>query len=256
MSNEDYFKDSDQENTQKDLLSFDLCKELNKEALLKEDFCIDDFLKNIYKFDTLEDLQIKLKELLKSIEKDIYTLTYDEYNNFFKVACDILENENRIIDLSIRLTKFKDEVQKIHNVIQQNVVNMDEELRKKKELYRRKALATNLLNINMMIEDMENLLCIDSRKFDDVDIIILQQAAKSYISLKYYLSLVPLQHPFIEKRKEKIQIVQNNFFDYLASTLHKYRKDTSQIENLLKVLQIYREIDASQKACYQLCKIK
>ncbi|EMR10292.1 hypothetical protein PNEG_01553 [Pneumocystis murina B123] len=256
MSNEDFFKDSDQENTLKDLLSFDLCKELNKEALLKEDFSVDDFLKKIYKFHTLEDLQIKLKEVLKSTEKEIFTLIYNEYNNFFKITCDILENENKIIDLLVRLTKFKNEVQEIYKVIQQNVVNMDEELHKKKELYRRKVLATNLLNVNMMIEDMENLLCTDSEKFDGADIIILQQAAKSYISLKYYSSLVPSQHPFIEKRKEKIQNVQNNFFNCLASALHKYRENALQIENLLKVLQIYREIDASAEACHQLYKIK
>lgn len=84
----------------------------------------------------------------------------------------------------------------------------------------------------------------------------MQELSRSYIFLKYHLSLVSLQHPFIEERKEKIQVVQNELFNHLALALHKYKKDTPNDEKLLIILQIYRDLDASVEACRQLCKIK
>ncbi|KAG4301941.1 hypothetical protein PCANB_002029 [Pneumocystis canis] len=257
MSNQkELSEDFDEESTLKDLLSLDLSEDLNKEAFLQEDFNVDEFLKKIYKFHTLEDLQIKLKELLETIEKDFVALIQDKYDNFFKLTSDILKNENKLIDLSVHLTKFKNEVQKVRDTIQQNILYIDEELHKKSKIYIKKVLAMNLLHINMMIEDIQGLLSPINKSKDYVDLPILQEAVKSYISLKYYLSLVPSEHPFIKERKEKIQTVHNNLFNSLAFTLDKCRKDTPNEENLLKILQIYRELDASAEACRQLYKIK
>ncbi|KAG4306120.1 hypothetical protein PORY_000108 [Pneumocystis oryctolagi] len=250
----EFSEDFNKKDILKDLLSLDLCEGLDKEVFLEENFDVDEFLKKIYKFHTLEDLQTKLKELSKVIENDFVEFVQDKYDDFFEFTNNILENENKMIDLSVYLTKFKNEIQNIRDTIQQNILRIDEELRKKNEIY---TLFTNLLNVNAMIEDMENLLSLIANESENnVEIVNLQELAKSYIFLKYYLSLIPPQHSFIEERKEKIQFLQKNMFNYLALALNEYRKDTPNDENLLKVLQIYRELDASSEACHQLYNIK
>ncbi|KAG5513719.1 hypothetical protein PMAC_000757 [Pneumocystis sp. 'macacae'] len=198
-----------EEDILKDFLPLNLCEKLNDEVFLKENFDVDKFLKKMYKFRTLEDLQIKLKELSKTIEGDIIAFVREKYDDFFKFADSIFENESKIIDLSIYLTKFKNEVEKIYNAIQLSILRIDEELQKKKEISLKKALSMNLLNINMMIEDMEYLSSLIIKEYEDeqsIDISILQELSKSYILLKYHLSLVSLHYPFVEERKEKIQV--------------------------------------------------
>lgn len=115
-----------------------------------------DFLASLTsRFQTLEDLQTELQDLLKSLSKELVDLVNDNYTDFLSLGDKLKGGEDRVEEIRVGLLGFQRDVTGVRNLIQQRSLDIKELLEAKKETRREIRNARNLLEIDERLKELE-----------------------------------------------------------------------------------------------------
>ncbi|KAL1956812.1 hypothetical protein VTO42DRAFT_6762 [Malbranchea cinnamomea] len=160
-----YFGDSDESdaslNDNDDNLPFP--KPLTREAFLTPDFDPATFLSSLSnRHQTLGDLQAELRELSQSLNKELFDLVNENYQDFLSLGTALRGGEEKVEEARAGLLAFEREVQSIRDQFAARTRELRTLLNEKKRLRSDIALGYTLLDISDRIDTLEQRLMIRS----------------------------------------------------------------------------------------------
>lgn len=140
-------------------------KPLDRSAFLSPDFTASSFLSSLNnRFQTLEDLQSELQDLLKGLNKDLVDLVNDNYTDFLSLGDRLRGGEERIEEIRVGLLGFQRDVTGVRDMVSQRSNDIKELLEAKMALRREMRVGRMLLEIDERLEDLEDRTGIKSTK--------------------------------------------------------------------------------------------
>lgn len=131
-------------------------KPLDRSAFLAPKFSAAEFLSSLTsRFQTLEDLQTELQDLLKSLNKELVDLVNDNYTDFLNLGEKLKGGEERIEEVRVGLLGFQRDVTSVRNLVSERTTEIKALLDEKRDLRKTIRTARTLLEVNERVEDLE-----------------------------------------------------------------------------------------------------
>lgn len=132
---------------------------LDRSTFLTPTFNAADFLASLTaRFQTVEDLQTELQDLLKALSKELVDLVNDNYTDFLSLGDKLKGGEDRIEEIRVGLLGFQRDVTGVRALIQQRSSDIQTLLQEKREVRKQIRNARNLLEIDERLEELESQL--------------------------------------------------------------------------------------------------
>lgn len=126
---------------------------------MDSNFSAAEFLANLQnRFQTLEDLQSELQELLKSLNKELVDLVNDNYTDFLSLGDRLRGGEERIEEIRVGLLGFQRDVTGVRDLIAQRSDDVKELLQVKISIRQQIRTGTTLLEIDQRVTALESQL--------------------------------------------------------------------------------------------------
>ncbi|KAJ9604838.1 hypothetical protein H2200_010953 [Cladophialophora chaetospira] len=167
MSTRFYFSSSD---TGSDLdndddTSLPFPKPLDRSSFLAPDFDATTFLSGLTsRFQTLEDLQIELRELSQTLNKELVDLVNDNYQDFLSLGSTLSGGEEKIEDIRVGLFAFQRDVRGVRDLVERRREEVAQLLETKKEIRRETGVGRALLEIAERLEVLEEKLDLNKQR--------------------------------------------------------------------------------------------
>ncbi|KAK5071516.1 hypothetical protein LTR64_004705 [Lithohypha guttulata] len=131
-------------------------KPLDRSAFLVPTFNAADFLSSLTsRFQTLEDLQTELQDLLKSLNKELVDLVNDNYTDFLSLGEKLRGGEEKIAEVRVGLLGFQRDVTGVRNLVDERSKDIRALLERKRSLGRDIRTGRTLLEIDERLEGLE-----------------------------------------------------------------------------------------------------
>lgn len=122
-------------------------------------FSAPEFLSTLTtRFQTLEDLQSELQDLLKSLNKDLVDLVNDNYTAFLSLGQKLSGGEERIEQVRVGLLGFQRDVTGLRDLVSARSGEVSTLLEEKRQLRNELQLGRSLLEIDERMTDLEEKL--------------------------------------------------------------------------------------------------
>lgn len=131
-------------------------KPLDRASFLAPTFTAAEFLSSLTsRFQTLEDLQTELQELLKSLNKELVDLVNDNYRDFLSLGEKLKGGEERIEEVRVGLLGFHRDVTGVRDLINTRSGEIRTLLDQKRGLKQEIRVGRTLLEIDDRLEELE-----------------------------------------------------------------------------------------------------
>ena len=129
---------------------------LDRTQFLTPIFNAAEFLSTLTsRFQTLEDLQSELTDLLRSLQKELVDLVNDNYTDFLSLGEKLRGGEEKIEDIRVGLLGFQRDVQGVRGLVESRRKGVAELLEVKRELRRSVQEGRRLLEVEERIGELE-----------------------------------------------------------------------------------------------------
>ncbi|KAK5941163.1 hypothetical protein PMZ80_006440 [Knufia obscura] len=132
---------------------------LNRTAFLNPSFSASSFLSTLQnRFQTLEDLQSELQDLLRSLNRELVDLVNDNYTEFLSLGEKLRGGEERIEEVRVGLLGFRGDVGGVRDLVSERGDEVRGLLGEKRGLRRDGAVGRGLLEVDERLEELEGRL--------------------------------------------------------------------------------------------------
>lgn len=262
------------------------------EALPRSDFLAPDFDAPTYlstlsdRHQTLEDLRSDLRERSQALSKELLDLVNTNYEQFLSLGSDLKGGEEKVEDVRVGLLGFKRGVEDVRGKVRERKVEVEGLLTEKKAVSKQIALGRKLLEVDARLEDLEDRLMVaslgrtvngggdepwtDSEDEEDDEDDLITEGVVGGTSIRKLQSLVTdcrhvellsvsigKDHPFVITQGARMQKVrQTIILDLTAALKQATSIDDSSKTRLVKILGIYRDLEAEHEAIGVLKDLK
>lgn len=142
-------------------------KPLERSTFLAPTFSAADFLSSLTsRFQTLEDLQTELQDLLKSLNKDLVDLVNDNYTDFLGLGEKLKGGEEKVEEIRVGLLGFQRDVTGIRDLVNERSNEVRALLDDKRHLRKSISTGRTLLEIEERLGELESRLSISRSVVD------------------------------------------------------------------------------------------
>jgi len=235
---------------------------------------------------TLEDLRTDLRERSQALSKELLDLVNTNYEQFLSLGSDLQGGEEKVENVRVGLLGFKRGVEDVRVKVRERKLEVEGLLGEKKSISEQISLGRKLLEVDARLEELEDRLMVASlgrpinghedetwsdsedEEEDDEDLTAegaaggtstkkLQRFVDDFRLVERLAANVGAQHPFIAAQEQRIVRIRNTILLDL-STVMKQAVAMGGNGNLrlLKILSIYRDLDAGAEAIKVLKDLK
>lgn len=142
-------------------------KPLDRASFLVTTFSAPDFLESLTsRFQTLEDLQTELQDLLRSLNKELVDLVNDNYRDFLSLGEKLKGGEERIEEVRVGLLGFHRDVTSVRDLVSNRSGQIKALLDEKRDLKKEIRAGRTLLEIDERLDELETRLGISKAATD------------------------------------------------------------------------------------------
>ncbi len=228
---------------------------------------------------TLEDLRTELRTRSQDLSKELLDLVNANYQGFLSLGSSLQGGEEKVEELKVGLLRFKKGLEGVRGVVDTREHDFRQLIDERRAVRNQIRLGKTLLELEGMIEDLEVRLMVGSRggnaaeqrEWDssdteddsDDDVVIgegvngsalinsgrLGKRVQEYLCIIHLKSQLDPQHPFVLAQEQRIVQIRKTLLLDLGTALQqvKSHRQTAS-EQLLKIIGMYRDLDASHEA--------
>jgi conserved oligomeric Golgi complex subunit 2 len=213
------------------------------------------------RFQTLEDLQSELQDLLNSLNKGLVDLVNDNYTSFLNLGQKLSGGEERIEQVRVGLLGFQRDVTGLRDLVNVRSQEVRALLEQKRSLRKHLQLGRALLDVDERITDLEERLNLTSGKLhelnqeEDIDVGFkdwsddwsrvdelsdddtddgdlprrLRKSVEDFLIVQQISKTCGRQHPFIQAQSDRV--------DVIGSILRRDMEAAIRAQNDIKIKQ-------------------
>jgi hypothetical protein len=260
---------------------------LPRESFLSPDFDAASYLSTLSdRHQTLEDLRSDLRERSQALSKELLDLVNTNYEQFLSLGSDLKGGEEKVEDVRVGLLGFKRGVEDVRVKVRERKLEVEGLLSEKKVVSKDIALGRKLLEVDARLEELEDRLLVvslgrGSNNLDDeswsdsedeegdeeelgaeggvggTSTRKLQRLVVDYRRVQRLSFSIDKEHHFIAGQSPRFLRIRNTILLDLSTAL----KQTASLGDgakprLIKILSIYRDLDAGHEAIKVLKDLK
>ncbi|KAM8703334.1 hypothetical protein ACLKA7_008024 [Drosophila subpalustris] len=220
----------------------------DKNEFMKENFSVDEFLHKNRNAPSLELLRDNLGLYLKGLRAAMIDLINEDYADFVNLSANLVGLDQSIETIQRPLEQFRSEIEGIHSLIEENVVELRDQLEEKRQL---RECHRSLESLKKVYEISAKLDVLISQKLSgeqSPQAVDLERAALDLIQLKFHEKHCATH---LDKgHKAKIQKLEENVHQQLRRFFNDALQQTriTSSEHLERCLRIYITLDACGQA--------
>ncbi|XP_060649360.1 conserved oligomeric Golgi complex subunit 2 [Drosophila nasuta] len=216
----------------------------DKNEFMKENFSVDEFLHKNRNAPSLELLRDNLGLYLKGLRSAMIDLINEDYADFVNLSANLVGLDQSIETIQRPLEQFRSEIESIHSLIEDNVLELRAELEQKRQLRECQRSLQSLKKVYEISAKLEKLIALKLAGEQSPHAVDLERAALDLIQLKFHEKHCTAH--LSEEHKAKIQQLENDVHQHLRrffnESLQQARNSTA--EHLERCLRIYITLDA------------
>lgn len=222
----------------------------DKNEFMKENFSVDEFLHKNRNAPSLELLRDNLGLYLKGLRAAMIDLINEDYADFVNLSANLVGLDQTIETIQRPLEQFRSEIEGIHSLIEENVVELRGQLEQKRQLREFHRSLESLKKVYEITTKLEMLISqkLSGEESQSPQAVDLERAALDLIQLKFHEKHC-VTH-LNKEHKAKIQQLEENVHQQLrrffTDSLQQTRNTAT--ENLERCLRIYITLDACDQA--------
>ncbi|KAH8406612.1 hypothetical protein KR215_009445 [Drosophila sulfurigaster] len=216
----------------------------DKNEFMKANFSVDEFLHKNRNAPSLELLRDNLGLYLKGLRSAMIDLINEDYADFVNLSANLVGLDQSIETIQRPLEQFRSEIESIHSLIEDNVLELRAELEQKRQLRECQRSLQSLKKVYEISAKLEKLIALKLAGEQSPQAVDLERAALDLIQLKFHEKHCTAH--LSEEHKAKIQQLENDVHQHLRrffnESLQQARNSTA--EHLERCLRIYITLDA------------
>ncbi|KAH8407217.1 hypothetical protein KR222_010559 [Zaprionus bogoriensis] len=220
----------------------------DKNEFMKEHFSVDEFLHKNRNAPSLEQLRDNLGLYLKGLRAAMIDLINEDYADFVNLSANLVGLDQSIETIQRPLEQFRSEIEGIHSLIDDNVLELRAQLEEKRQLrefHRSLQSLKRVYEISVKLEELISHKLSGEQAAQAVD---LERAALDLIQLRFHEKhcVAQLSKEQREKIKQLEEHVHQQLRRFFNDSLQQARN--SAAEQLERCLRIYITLDACAQA--------
>ncbi|EDW16786.1 conserved oligomeric Golgi complex subunit 2 [Drosophila mojavensis] len=220
----------------------------DKNEFMKENFSVDEFLHKNRNAPSLEQLRDNLGLYLKGLRAAMIDLINEDYADFVNLSANLVGLDQTIDTIQRPLEQFRTEIEGIHSLIEENVVELRSQLEEKRKLREFQRSLQSLKKVYEIMEKLQELIANKLSEDEPAQAVDLERAALDLIQLRFHekhcdTQLSNLHRSTIQQLEEQVHQELRRF---LYTSLQQAKNGAS--EHLERCLRIYITLDACDRA--------
>lgn len=215
---------------------------------MQENFSVDEFLHKNRNAPSLEQLRDNLGLYLKGLRAAMIDLINEDYADFVNLSANLVGLDQSIETIQRPLEQFRTEIEGIHSLIDENVLELRAQLEEKRQLREFQCSLQSLKKVYEISTKLERLISNKLEGEEPAQAVDLERAALDLIQLKFH-EKHSISHLNTDQ-KEKIQELEEKVHQHLRRLFNDSLQQArdSAPEHLERCLRIYITLDACAKA--------
>ncbi|KAI0143419.1 COG complex component, COG2-domain-containing protein [Xylariaceae sp. FL1272] len=202
---------------------------------------------------TLEDLRSDLRERSAAIGAELLELVNANYASFLGLGDELKGGEDRVEDCRMGLLGFRRGVEEIRHKTRER---RDEVARLNHELRGVRAeieVGRKMMELDDRVSSLEDVLAVDSQgedseEEDDEDEEKLERMVKEFAAIEEVADQIGRDAAFVRRMDERVMRCRNTLLLDLNSALKEARKGKDERLKVLRLMELYAEMDAQAEA--------
>ncbi|EDV91010.1 conserved oligomeric Golgi complex subunit 2 [Drosophila grimshawi] len=223
----------------------------DKNEFMKENFSVDEFLHKNRNAPSLEQLRDNLGLYLKGLRAAMIDLINEDYADFVNLSANLVGLDQSIETIQRPLEQFRGEIESIHSLIEEQVLELRDQLQEKRLLREYHSSFNSKNRVYEIIGKLQELISnkLSSEQEQSTQAVDLERAALDLIFLRFHeKNCVALldndDKAKIQKLEEQVHQKLRRFFN---DALQQARNAQAS-EQLERCLRIYITLDACEQA--------
>ena len=207
--------------------------------------------------------------------KELLDLVNNNYQDFLSLGGSLQGGDEKVEEVRLGLLGFRRDVEGLKSKVEGKRTEVEALIAKRKSIRRDIQLGRTLLEIDQRLAELEKKLMLvsttpadlgpgkdsdassdsggESDEAHGISLSKLQRHAQQYVHITRLMTRVGANHPFVSKRQGQVAKLRKTVLLDLSTALKQaHRSETANEGQILKVLEVYKNIDEIGEAVHLL----